>query len=111
MTASWCTHRLSQGRGGGPLAATGGLDDGEPWDASDDFDSHATAPESRRQSAVVEHSTVALRATELGPDAAAAADALLQWAAAWWRSGCSGGQLKWRIFTTRGDRIAATRSW
>ena len=62
----------------------------------------------RRQTIVVEHHTVALRA----PDAAAAAaDALPQWTAAWRRSGGSGGQLTERIFTTRGDRIAVTRSW
>ena len=69
----------------------------------------------RRQSVVVKHSTVTLLAPESGPDAAdaaaAAADALPQWAAAWRRRDGSGGQLTGRIFTTRGDRIAATRSW
>ena len=83
----------------------GVLDDGgEPWDASDVFNSHAAAPDCR---------SVRPR---LGPRsranaAAAAADGLPQWAAAWRRGGGSGGQLPERIFTTRGDRIVATRSW
>ena len=50
-----------------------GLEHGEPWDASDDYDGHAAGP--RRQSVVVEHSTVALRAPQSGPAAAAAAAA------------------------------------
>ena len=70
-----------------------GLHNGEPWDASDDFDSHAAAPLADASPLSSNTALSTLRAPESGPDAfAAAAKALPHGAAVWRRGGC-GSQL------------------
>ena len=55
-----CERAPSGGSAKAGAAATGGLDDGEPWDASDDFDRNAAAPDDSHAAAPDDESLFAV---------------------------------------------------